>query len=147
MLLENKRNILMGVDESSNTLEARQGQFDRIYKKMSTVEKIFGRSIINASNNMAELRHGAYMIENQYDFSRSCYGIVGFCLYVLFILSYAYYVLKANVSRSMKLFFISSAFIFAVNSYTLIVLVLFPNYMFFAMMYGYFQRVRIKGIS
>lgn len=143
MLIGNKINIILENDVQTNTLEIRYEQYEKISRQMTTIEKVFGRSLINASNDAKMLKQqGVYMIENQYDFCRSAYGYVGLSLYILMIVAYAYNILKTRLTTYIKILLLLSAMILAINSRTLIILVLFPNYMFISLFMGYFQKIR-----
>lgn len=141
-LLQNKIDIILGKNVQYNTLETRYEQYDKISEKMTTTEKIFGRTLINASNDMEDIKHGAYMIENQYDFILACYGYIGLGIYVMVIFSFIMEIFRLKINTSLKVLLLLSSIIFITNSRTLIVLVLYPNYMMIALFMAYTRKLR-----
>ena len=74
-------------------------------------------------------------LENQYDWFRIATGFIGFIAFILFLISsiiYGYF----TINKDRGILFLSSI-IFAMTSYSLITLYLFPTEASFAMMIGY----------
>ena len=88
VLLENKIDILKGEEIESNTMETRKMQYENMVSKMSIMEKVFGRSLVNVSNDATINRNGLYMIEDQYNLTKVCYGYIGFLLYAYMIIHF-----------------------------------------------------------
>lgn len=139
LLMENKIDILMGNETDVNTLEIRKEQYVAEQRKMLKMEKYIGKSLVNATNDGYALAHNpqAFMIEDQYNLNKICYGYIGFSLFFLMLFSMFFYFLRQQISVENKILLCLSVVIFALNSKTLISLVLFPNYMFFALFVGY----------
>lgn len=144
-LIFNKIDILTGnVDANdTNTLAIREEQFNKIKKRQNFLfEKIFGIGLGDATNDPEKLKNikSSFMIEDQYNFTQVCYGYVGLILYILipfcFIINI---VLKKKLSLNTKFFFSGATLIFLSNSKTLILLTLFPNYMYFAFFFALFR--------
>lgn len=139
MLMQNKLDILLGKETDVNTLEIRNEQYISEQRKMLSFEKYIGKSLVNATNDGDALSHKqhTYMIEDQYNLTKICYGYVGFSLFILMIASIFLYFVRQKISIECKILLCLSVVVFAINSKTLISLVLFPNYMFFALFVGY----------
>lgn len=142
-LFQNKLDILLGKETDINTLNIRKEQYIAEQRKMSGLELFIGKSLVNASNDGDALAHNrqTYMIEDQYNLNKICYGYIGFSLYLLMIASIFLYFAKQKISVENKILLCLSVVVFAINSKTLISLVLFPNHMFFALLVGYGLRL------
>lgn len=138
ILVNNKINILTGnisADEA-NTMEIREEQFNNIRKKQDNDLKVlFGLGLGDLTNGSFK-DNDSYMIEDQYGINLVCYGIIGYILF-LSILFYKFIIIIRNKKTTLqfKLLFLLSIMIFAANCKTLIPLVLFSNYMYFAFFY------------
>lgn len=75
-----------------------------------------------------------YSIENQYNTILMGYGYVGFIFYLLMMVDYLFLIICLQnvtfVHRCMLILFIA---IWSANSYTIITLLIFPNFMFLAL--------------
>lgn len=142
LLLENKIDILKGEEAETNTMEIRKMQYENMVSKMSVMEKIFGKSLVNVSNDATINRKGIYMIEDQYNLTKVCYGYIGFLLYVYMIIHFFFKAYQLKRERSVRLMLMLSAVIFAANSKTLITLVLFPNYAFISLAMAYAAKYK-----
>lgn len=142
VLLENKIDILKGEEVETNTMETRKMQYENMVSKMSVMEKILGRSLINVSNDATINRKGIYMIEDQYNLTKVCYGYIGFLLYAYMIIHFFFKACQLKGERSIRLMLVLSAVIFAANSKTLITLVLFPNYAFISLAMAYTAKYK-----
>lgn len=142
VLLENKIDILKGEEVESNTMEIRRMQYEKMVSNMSVMEKIFGKSLVDVSNDATINREGLYMIEDQYSLTKVCYGYIGFLLYVYMIIHFFFKAYQLKRERSVRLMLMLSAVIFAANSKTLITLVLFPNYVFISLVMAYAAKYK-----
>jgi hypothetical protein len=143
-LMENKISILLGNEEEYNTLEIREEQYENAMKRnYGIISKVLGCGLSNVTYD-AYLAHKGYIfIENQYDLLKICLGYIGFTFYVLFIvIAGTGAILMKRVTNQTKMLFFLSILIFAINSKTLIPLVLFSNTAFFALFYAFFKRVQ-----
>lgn len=147
ILIENKIDILLGKEVDANTMEIRQEQYQKQAKGIPLIEKIIGKTLINASNDGSKLSKGAFMIEDQYNHIFICYGYIGFALFIAIILSYIISIIKIRGELDIKIMLLLSAIIFALNSRTLLSLVLFPNYMFIAVFMAYTRKLYKRKIN
>ena len=138
-LIQNKLDILLGKETDINTLDIRKEQYIAEQRKMSGLEWFIGKSLANATNDGDALAHSrqTFMIEDQYNLNKICYGYLGFSLFILMIASIFLYFVRQKISVENKILLCLSVVVFAINSKTLISLVLFPNHMFFALLVGY----------
>lgn len=139
-LINNKISVLFGEDIENNTMEIRQQQFEKQAKSMNIIEQIFGKSLLNVSTG-AFINKDSYMIEDEYNLLKVCYGYVGFSLFLLILVSYCFQIKKSAISANYKILFFLSVLVFLANSKTLITLLLFSNYMCFAFVYSMFKRM------
>lgn len=139
VLLDNKINILLGKDVEHNTMEIRREQFEEQVGAMNFLEQVMGKSLINVSTG-SFLNKDSYMIEDQYQLIRVCYGYIGLGLFVLLLVGYYYNIYLSDINKLDKIFFYLTLLVFMVNSKTLISLILYPNYMCFAMFYSIVKK-------
>ena len=138
ILVNNKINILTGniSANEANTMEIREEQFNSIRKKQDNNFKVlFGLGLGNLTNG-AHKDNDSYMIEDQYGINLVCYGVIGYSLFLAILISKSINIIRfRKTPLHFKLLFLLSIMIFAANCKTLIPLVLFSNYMFFAFFY------------
>lgn len=139
VLLDNKINIFFGKDVEQNTMEIRQEQFAKQVSSMNFLELIMGKSLVNVSTG-GGLNKDSYMIEDQYQLIRVCYGYIGLGLFVLVLVGYCYNIYLSDINKLDKIFFCLTLLVFMANSKTLISLILYPNYMCFAMFYSIIKK-------
>ena len=147
-LILNKINILTGdVNENeANTLDIRKEQYEKIQKRQNNLfEKFFGIGLGNATNDEDKLSSikSSFMIEDQYSLVQICYGYLGLFLYILMPCCLALSILRIKLPINMKLLFWGGIIIFLANSKTLIPLVLFPNYIYFAFFIAIFKQRKL----
>ena len=139
-LLENKWHSLIGVDDGNiNTLQMRAEQLEKAQKKQNgIIAKVFGIGLNYATNDgkIMNKYSDALFIENEFNLLSVCYGYLGTCLYCCFIINlFIYCIYKIN-NRQKKFFSLLGLTVFVCNNYTLLPLILFPNYIGFAIIYS-----------
>lgn len=145
-LILNKLDILTeNVDKNeANTLAIREEQFKKIQARQDNLfEKIFGLGLENATNDNDKLKSikSSFIIEDQYSFSKICYGYIGFILYILIPCCFAINVLlRKKIPMNIRLLLLGAVIIFLANNKTLIPFVLFPNYIYFALFIVIFRK-------
>lgn len=138
-LLETKyKNIMNDKSADSNTLDIRKKQFEKVKRRIDNiVVDVLGIGLNYATNDSKVLKDNkdAYMIENEYNLIRICYGYLGLTLFLILILH-----LFISSTATMNYIGMLGVGIFAVNNYILISLVLFPNYVLLAVFYVFTYR-------
>lgn len=88
-LLETKLKNLKGDDSAdANTLEVREEQFAKARRKLDNlfVEMVgIGINYATNDNQIMKRYNESYMIENEYNLLRVCYGLVGLVIFICFI--------------------------------------------------------------
>ena len=138
ILVNNKINILTGniSANEANTMEIREDQFNNIRKKQdNNIKLIFGLGLGDLTNGTPKDKD-SYMIEDQYGINLVCYGFIGYTLFLIVLFSKSLSIIRIRKAPlQFKILFLLSIMIFAANCKTLIPLVLFSNYMYFAFFY------------
>lgn len=152
-LILNKIDILTGdIDENeANTLKIREEQFKKILTRQDYIfEKFFGIGLGNITNDENTLKSikSSFMIEDQYSVLQICYGYIGLMLYILIPCCFAIKVLlQKKIVTNIRLLFLGVILIFLTNNKTLMPLVLFSNFVFFALFIAIFRQNYCKSIK
>lgn len=145
-LILNKIDILTGnVDEGDiNTMAIREEQFNKVKERQNYLfEKVFGIGLGDATNDTDKLASikSSFMIEDQYSLDQVCYGYIGLIFYILIPCCFALNVfLRKKLPQNMKFLFWGATIIFLANSKTLMPLILYPNYIYFAFFIALFKQ-------
>lgn len=145
-LILNKIDILTGnVDEGDiNTMAIREEQFNKVKERQNYLfEKVFGIGLGDATNDTDKLASikSSFMIEDQYSLAQVCYGYIGLIFYILIPCCFALNVfLRKKLPQNMKFLFWGATIIFLANSKTLMPLILYPNYIYFAFFIALFKQ-------
>lgn len=145
-LILNKIDILTGnVDEGDiNTMAIREEQFNKVKERQNYLfEKVFGIGLGDATNDTDKLASikSSFMIEDQYSLAQVCYGYIGLIFYILIPCCFALNVfLRKKLPQNMKFLFWGATIIFLANSKTLMSLILYPNYIYFAFFIALFKQ-------
>lgn len=145
-LILNKIDILTGnVDEGDiNTMAIREEQFNKVKERQNYLfEKVFGIGLGDATNDTDKLASikSSFMIEDQYSLTQVCYGYIGLIFYILIPCCFALNVfLRKKLPQNMKFLFWGATIIFLANSKTLMPLILYPNYIYFAFFIALFKQ-------
>lgn len=145
-LILNKIDILTGnVDEGDiNTMAIREEQFNKVKERQNYLfEKVFGIGLDDATNDTDKLASikSSFMIEDQYSLAQVCYGYIGLIFYILIPCCFALNVfLRKKLPQNMKFLFWGATIIFLANSKTLMPLILYPNYIYFAFFIALFKQ-------
>lgn len=151
VLLETKYKNLSGDETASaNTLDIRKQQYEKNLRRIEdSISELTGIGLNYASNDneiLKRYKYNAFMIENEYNLIRICYGYIGLILFCAFIVLLLYISILNRYTIG-----ILGGGIFAANCFTLISLVLYPNYIFFALFYvliiRYGYSIRQEKIS
>lgn len=133
-LLETKYKNLIGDDTAdANTLEIREDQYNKAKRRLDNfIVELLGVGINYATNDKGVMKkyRDAYMIENEYNLIRVCYGFIGLSIFVAFILQIVFVSMKSH-----NIIGLLGGGVFAVNSFTLIPFVLYPNIVLLALLY------------
>jgi len=133
-LLETKLKNLIGDNSAdTNTLEDRDKQFAKAQRRVeNSLVEILGIGINYATNDSEMLRRykDSYMIENEYNLLRVCYGLVGLVVFIIFIIH-----MTLTALNFRNIVGLMGGGVFAVNSFTLIPFVLYPNVVLLAFVY------------
>ena len=146
-LILNKIDILTGnVDEGDiNTMAIREEQFNKVKERQNYLfEKVFGIGLGDATNDTDKLASikSSFMIEDQYSLAQVCYGYIGLIFYILIPCCFALNVfLRKKLPQNMKFLFWGATIIFLANSKTLMPLILYPNYIYFAFFIALFKHL------
>ena len=142
-LIENKWETLKGDEVSSgdNTIEIREEQYAAVEKRHNMLTRISGLGIVHMTMdrdwNILEKDKMAYSIENQYSMLLMGYGIIGLFLYLFIFIDLFMLILKKLKKNVMLFFMYTICIIIALcNSYTLILLMLYSNFAFLALIFS-----------
>ena len=148
-LLQNKWNSITGdaKGEEDNTLEMRDEQYDAVKKRLNGFTQITGIGLnhMTMDRDWDILRYDpqAYSIENQYKMLIMGYGYIGLILYIFIFIELAWITLYSKfLLLSYKIMYLLCLFIAFCNSYTLISLMMFSNFSFFAFVISDLMKMR-----
>lgn len=149
VIVENKIMVLLdddNVEDEHNTLTIRENQYTKAIKEQNTdFKKIFGlgMSAVTYDADLASEDDRYIYIEDQYGINRAIYGYLGSFLYILFIIiTFLEIIQIKHIKSNTKILFILSIMVFAINSKTLIPLVLFSNTIYFAILFAIMKRIK-----
>lgn len=150
MLIQNKYDIIMGNNMSKyahNTIELRETRFEHVKQRQNTLMQSYvGMGLNNMSMDRETLRRNpkAYSMENQYLNLILSNGYIGLCLYIFIMMELLYITVKMKIGFNLKVMLLLSLIIWALNSYTLLTLMLFSNSVYLAFYIAAILRLK-KG--